>query len=556
MPRRLLSAATALVAALALAACAGLPTTGPVTPGLAAGEDLGEPDFAFRPALPQPGATPEQIVDGFIRAGTGATANWARAQEYLAPSFRGTWNPSAQVTIDSGDRTYVATGEGTVVATLQTEAIVDAQGTYAPSDGAASDLTFSLALQDDGEWRITAAPDGIVLAEDVFPSVFHAYAVQYFDPTWTYLVPDLRWFPTNTARVRIVDALADGAPSPWLAESVVNAFPDAVTLDPASVPLSAGVADVSLSAEALTLDQETLDRMQTQLVTSLATAGVSDVEMSVSDTALSASTVATRSTRVAGPPLVLTEAGFGFLVGDDLTPVDGLSPAIADLSPAAVQVAPDRDVAAVRTGDGLVVRVRDDGQVATVDERAGLVDPSVDGTGTVWSVPTGLPSALWAVTPDDTVIDLAGDLPGATGISAIAVSRDGTRLAAAVTVGGRAEVWIAGIVRADGVPERLGEPAVLGELPSAARGLTWIDDATVAVLVAGEAEPTVLEQPVGGPGETSAAPTGSLTLAGGATASNLRVHLDDGALLVQRGVNWTQTATGVLVLATQQGTPQ
>ena len=69
------------VAALALSACAGLPTSGPVTPGLPAGTDAGNPDFSFRPDSPQPGATPEQIVTGFIRAGSGPADNRAIARE-------------------------------------------------------------------------------------------------------------------------------------------------------------------------------------------------------------------------------------------------------------------------------------------------------------------------------------------------------------------------------------------------------------------------------------------------------------------------------------------
>ena len=63
--RRVILAALLAAAALALSACAGLPTSGPVAPGLPAGADAGSPDFSFRPDSPQPGATPEQIVTGF-----------------------------------------------------------------------------------------------------------------------------------------------------------------------------------------------------------------------------------------------------------------------------------------------------------------------------------------------------------------------------------------------------------------------------------------------------------------------------------------------------------
>ena len=85
--RRGILSAIVAVAALVLSACAGLPVSGPVNPGLSAGTDAGSPEFLFRPDEPQPGATPEQIVEGFIRAGSGPgpAANWEVARMFLAP---------------------------------------------------------------------------------------------------------------------------------------------------------------------------------------------------------------------------------------------------------------------------------------------------------------------------------------------------------------------------------------------------------------------------------------------------------------------------------------
>ena len=59
----------------------------------------------------------------------------------------------------------------------------------------------------------------------------------------------------------------------------------------------------------------------------------------------------------------------------------------------------------------------------------------------------------------------------------MAVSRDGTRMAALVNAGGRSEVWIAGIVRGDdSQPLRLGDPFPLGAQAGTASGLAWLDD--------------------------------------------------------------------------------
>ncbi len=458
--RRGILAAIVAVAALVLSACAGLPVSGPVNPGLSAGTDAGSPEFLFRPDEPQPGATPEQIVEGFIRAGSGPgpAANWEVARMFLAPSIRETWKPEASVTIDlPDDRQPVSPTEGAVELSLVTVATVDSTGAYQP-DAGVTQLSFRLAQQDDGEWRITEAPDGVVIDRDVFANVFHRYSLMYFDPTWQFLVPDVRWFPTTNAATRIAGALVNGSPSGWLAASVVNSFPESVTLARPSVPLESGIAQVTLSAEALLVESTTLDRMQTQLAASLATAGASGAQMSVASTPLTAEPVSTRSTRVTGPPLVQTDDGFGFLAGDELTPIPGLSETMELVAPAAIEVSPDRDFAAVRLVDGGIARVPADGPVAVIDTRGGLIDPSADPFGFIWSVPRGQPSSIIAFSVAGQQFPVADAWPGASEIVAMAVSRDGTRVAAILVNGGRSEVWIAGIVRGtEAVPVRLGE---------------------------------------------------------------------------------------------------
>jgi hypothetical protein len=552
-------AAFVVIAALVLSACAGLPVSGPVNPGLAAGEDAGSPEFLFRPDEPQPGATPEQIVEGFIRAGSGPgpAANWEVARMFLAPSIRETWKPEASVTIDvPDDREPVSPSEGAVELSLVTVATVDSTGAYLP-DAGVTQLSFRLAQQDDGEWRITEAPDGVVIDREVFSSVFHRYSLMYFDPTWQFLVPDVRWFPTTNAATRVADALVNGSPSGWLADSVVNAFPESVSLARPSVPLESGVAQVTLSREALLVESTTLDRMQTQLAASLATANVSGAQMLVASTPLTAEAVSTRSTRVTGPPLVQTEDGFGFLAGDELTPIAGLSDAMELVAPAAIQVSPDRDFAAVRLVDGGVARVPADGPIAVIDTRPALVDPSADPFGYIWSVPRDQPSAITAFSVVGQQFPVADAWPGASEIVAMALSRDGTRIAALLVTGGRSEVWIAGIVRGtEAVPVRLGEAVPLGPLAGPGSGLAWLDDTTVGVLSTDAAGALFTEQLVGGPSTATDAPQGAASVAGATSISTVRLRTDDGSLFVKRGANWQRTTSGILILATQQGSPQ
>jgi hypothetical protein len=499
-----------------------------------------------------------QIVEGFVRAGSGPGlgARWDRAREFLTEEFASVWNPEAAVTVDVlEDRVPTETPQGDVELAITALATVDDLGTYERAAVGERVLPFEL-VQEDGEWRISLAPDGVVLDENVFPRVFHRYGVMYFDPSWQYLVPDARWFPTTNSAGRVARALVNGPPSDWLAESVESAFPESVEVV-AAVPVTGNVAQVDLNEAALSADPQTLDRMYTQLLESLRTANITDVELTVESVPIDAEAVRVRSTRVPGAPLVLTADGFGFITGGDtLDPVPGISPLVEQYTPVALQLAPDREVAAARLETGEVMRFREDETFEVVDSRPGLVDPSIDPFGMVWSVPREEPAAVRVILPDLSAVDVADAWPGTTSITAMAVSRDGSRVAAIVSAGGRSGLWVAGIVRGtDRVPVRLGAPVQLAEVANGI-GLAWLDDGSVGVL-SGDAEGSaILEQVVGGAGTRSSAAAGMVTIAGGTSLSSARLRADDGTLYVKRGTGWQPTASDVLLLATQQGAPE
>lgn len=558
--RRVVCAVLALLALTGLAACTGLPVTGPVTAGRPVDEAETSPEVRFFPDGPQPGASPEEIVDGFLRAGSGSSGDWATARQFLAPSIRETWNPSAGVTVvPTAEASVLETVDDTVNVALAPTAIVDASGRYEPAPGALASLSFDL-VEIDGQWRISRAPDGIVLDESVFATVFHRYSVMYFDTTWSYLVPDERWFPTSNAAVRIAGALIDEQPSDWLEGAVRTAFPDDVTFAWPSVPVTAGTAQVELSPEVLALEQLTVDRMAAQLNASLATAGITDVLLAVDGTPLDATPVETRSTMVTSTPLVLTEQGFGFLSGPELTPIPVLSDVIAASDPVVVQMGADRDLAVVRSADGVVSRAGIDGDLVTLDTRAGLRDPAIDPVGFAWSIPEDAPADLTAFGLEDEspLLSLSPSwvAAGATSVQQLALSRDGTRMAAVVRVGNRTEIWLSGVVRTDdSTPVRLGEPIVAGTVTGTAVSMTWADDTSLAIVVRGASETSIVEQVVGGESSTVPGPAG-VTISTVATAtSSIRLRSDAGGLYVRRGANWLQTAEGIDLLAGQQGSP-
>ena len=553
-PARIVAVVMATASALVLSACAGLPTTGPVNPGMALDDDARPPDISFVADPPQPGATPREIVEGFIRAGSGTRGEWATAREYLTTDAREVWNPFAGVTVDDfADREYIESAEDAITLNVTADAVVDEAGAYNDVNGAELGLPFRLA-QEDGQWRISEAPDGIVLDDSWFEVVFRSYALAYFDPTWNYLVPDVRWFTTTNPATSVASALLEGAPSPWLAGAVASAVPGDVTLAARTVPVQDdGTARVELTAGALDLDRTTLDRLQTQLVESLAGAGVTTVQLTVDGQPLAASVIPTISTRVPPQALVLNDEGFGYLTGDGLEPL-ALSEAIVDAGAVAVQVAADQDAAAVLRGTGAVARVDTANGWGDVDARGDLVAPSIDTGGWVWSVPAATPTAVRAFGPQGEAVDVAGAWPEATRITAMTVSRDGTRVAAAVVDGGQPAIWVAGIIRDGGVPVELGVPHVLATLPGVGADVGWLDATHLGIVVDVAGDARIVEQTVGGAGAVISAPAGTTAIAPTNQVSDVRLLDDQGTLYVRRGTNWGTSATGIRVLGTVQGT--
>lgn len=558
-PRLLSALGIAAVLTLSLTACAGLPTSGPVNAGDAVLDEETTGAFVFIPNGPAIDATPQQIVEGFIAAGSGPQNNWATAQEFLAPEFKGVWKPEAGVTVYSpGLRSLEEVTEDEFVLTLSPVATVDATGELSAAVEIGDiPLSFKVAEQPDGQWRITQAPDGIVLDQNRFSAVFGVYSLMYFDPTWTYLVPDERWFPKSYATTSIASALVDGAPSPWLAGSVATAFTDDARLAQPSVPQSARVAEVTLQEGARALDQETLDRMQTQLKASLAGAGIVDVDMLLpDDQVLQAEPVPIRPTRVDSRPLVRTAEAFGFASGGTIEEIEGLSSAVAELSAVDIEVNADRDVAVVRDDQGVVWAALSSGSAVRVDTRAALVTPSIDVFGYIWTVPATSPAAVLASPVEGTPVSVADAWPGAMEVLAQQVSRDGTRVVAVVRDGDRYMLWAAGIIRnRDGAPTALGERKTLATLPGPASAVTWLDAATVGVLTSDD-DAYLYTHEIGAFGSMLRTPEGVTSLAGGLQSGGVRLRDGEGELYTQRGANWQHLASDILVLAVQQGSPR
>ena len=555
--RRLLVVAAAM--SLLLAGCASIPQSGAVhVSDVKPADDSPELDFLAR--SPEKGATQEQILRGFIDAAASPANLYQTARKYLTSGFSDEWNPDAGAVIDRDvDRDYTSTGELSMSVDVTPVAGLTAHGQYAETASTPVSLPYEF-VRVKGEWRISRAPQGILIDAPTFALVFGAYSLYFFDPSFSALVPDLRYFPRRlTTPTQIVRELIAG-PSPWLKGAVVSAFPDGSASE--TVQVVARDAQVPLNSEALKADQTTLARMKQQLTSSFSgVTTIGDVTLYGNQVAQDVPTLETPSVQqpVDSRALVMRGGAFGFLSagGDSLEPVRGLSDTIAALSPKAVTLGPGQNTAAVLTPTG-VVSVRSGAQPVALDPRPDLIAPTVDAYGVVMSVPSNSPSALTAFASDGTPTPVTTSWPEASSITSLRMSRDGTRVIALLQTQGGPRFFAAAVIRGQGdkrqIPVQLGEPLALATADGTPKDVAWVDELSVASLTTRDDGSSVLvSQQIGGPSVLLDASNGAEQVTGGNTDRDVRLLGSDGILEQRQGNFWQPRIDGVAFLGTQQG---
>jgi len=548
------SIALAVVVSILLAACGGVPTSGRVTAGEVVRDDV-ELDIGFAPQGPRANATQEEMMQDFILAATDPQNDFQVAREFLAESFAGVWNPDAITTIRTGVGTQRRISETELSYSLTTSASVSSDGHYEEADPESVSLPFTFVKEGD-QWRISSAPEGIVLSEDSFGVVFGEYSLYYFDPTYQYLVPDVRWFPNRSGTaVRVIGALLAGQ-SAWLSNGVlVSAFPGGTQLGDGFVDITSGVATVDLSDEAGGATSLERERMRQQISASLT--NVTSVIMTVGGIPLTTEETgavpAVVNPTVEPAPLILRDNQFGFASNDDVTTIGQISSKVVDLGASAATLARSKSEAAVRNASGVYVVRNGASDPLLVDSRPGLAAPSIDNAGFVWSVPVDNASAIRAYEFDGTEHIVASSVPGDARVVSMAVSRDGARVLLYLETAIGPRLYVAGIVRQDGVPTQLGELFALPTTTEAPIAAAWVDNRTVATLSAGDDDTAIRSFEIGGPSALLGRIEGATAIVGGNGGTDgLRVLTTDGDIFRPRGTSWQRTGISATMLGTQQ----
>lgn len=547
-------AAVAGMLVLALAGCVGIPTSGGVNDGPVI-DDQDQPVFVPLPNDPIPGSSQQQILTDFMSAVTAPQGGYSVAKKFLTAGLAATWNPDASAIIRTGGFEVDQLDETTMTYTFSSRASVDELGQYR-QDRAASEqpLTFVFA-QENGEWRISQAADGIVLTESAFTVAFRKQPLYFFDPSYTYLVPDLRWFPVRqTTSNRVVQALLAG-PAAWLQQAVTTAFPPATTLGELATSSSGTIVD--LSTEALAANDEARDRMRQQLVASLDTPNVS---MTVRGLAL-ATPVASGNRAILTPlvdPSVLVGVGgteFGFDGGNGITPIGSLTAQVIAGGAVAADLAADKQTVAFLGNAGNVyVALAGDNNPTLIDARGGLVAPAIDPFRYVWSVRTDNAATLTAFEVDGVPHEIQSGLPSDASVVSLDISRDGARVLVLLSTSVGPRLIVAGIIRQDNVPIALGPLIELPVGTATPFDAAWVDGSTVATVSPAENGSLVTSYEIGGPSTSLGLVVGGVTITGGnGGADGLRVLTTQGEIWRPRGSEgWVSTGISADFLGTRQ----
>jgi len=211
----------ALVAALVvLPACSTVPSSSPTVQITQVPTRPAE-EVGIEPLSPEPGATPEEIVRGFIDAAASTRPGHPVAREHLAPEPAGSWSDEAGITVISPDYATVTTPSGAVAVTANLIGTVDERGVFAVGGAGIFTREFTVE-QVDGQWRISDPPDGLIILEPDFARLYDERVAYFLDPTGQRVVPDPRLLITGAAQpTALVQRVLDG-PSGALSAGVRN----------------------------------------------------------------------------------------------------------------------------------------------------------------------------------------------------------------------------------------------------------------------------------------------------------------------------------------------
>lgn len=568
--RRGAAAALALAVTATLGACAQIPMSGPVRVGNA---DVDPPaDIAMLPQGPAVGATPRQIVSGFLGAAVAATTSpeeFETAREFLTEEVESTWDPASAVRVvretpvaepvGQDDEANLDEAEAVeMVVRATTIATLDTSGAYSEV-GNPRELGYRFTLvRVGGEWRISVLDDGVLVPANLFANQYRATRLYFPSATDTkHLVPDLRWFPRRSWRSAAVQQVLAGPPE-WLQGATQSLVPEGTQLSSAAVRESDGEEAVAVR---LSEQFGTVAGPQRAVIAAQLSATFSEgagrsvpVELYSGTNRLSSAAASVTLPATTGQAIVVQDDDFYLVRDSTLETYETTSDLSAVADPTAFAVSPAGGPIAVRDGDDQIVSLTPEGPVELF-EGPDLAAPSVDRYGATWT--SGGAGELRVLGSGEEVTLDPEWLAGRKVIS-VAVSPEGARVVIVSEAPSGTHVHVAGVVRdEDKQPVDLSTGAVSVAAPvTGVEAARWSGLTTLALLTrGGDGGSGVWTAGVGGLAGTGGA-TKQLTgltdvehLAAGVTEQGILVVTADGNLEHEEAGVWQPLAEDIDLVA-------
>jgi hypothetical protein len=295
-----------------------MPNGGPVLPYAtsSSGNGPAQPNLQFVPQSPPPGASPEDIVRGFLTASASFVGQQRVARQYLTPDASRRWRPGWSATVFRGGPRVMhptpgpggtASGAGESLsgpaslsptasaspaaskpgragshATVIVGGTVQAKlnsGAYAVASGTprAQTYRYDLVRQQDNQWRISNARDNpLLLTQTEFEVDYQLRNLYFFDPSGQYLVPDPVYVPLQATPEDLINNLIEDLitqPDDWLANGATKtAFPKG-TIQIGQATVDGGAASVNLGGAIAGAPVPVMQQVSAQLLSTLRTAG-------------------------------------------------------------------------------------------------------------------------------------------------------------------------------------------------------------------------------------------------------------------------------------------
>lgn len=549
--RSLVVVLTLVMALVATAAggCSRLPTSGDIHE-FPIEAPLRDPIRQFG-AAPQAGSNPQRIVEDFLRASAaGIYDDFATARMYLQPEASVTWRPYEQVVIFPTDAAPNSTladegeEEAQVSLALTTLGTIDKEGILQTAATQGSTLTsFTLTKNTEGEWRISALDDGLILSQSAFLDGYQSSNLYFPSSDLSALIPDPRWYPRARMASYLMQGLIAG-PSEELAPTVAGDLAADLSLPTGGIEVHDRVATVNLEGPLLFSEQDRIGLSWSITETLRQVPTVQSVDIRLNG-------VAQHSDPLPSGPAYRLDRVTGIRAGEVLV---GSTPTLTTVQSAgeAGENASDPSIGPVESSS-VAWRVSAENalfltQVGADTPRefslAKPGEPSVDRYGNVWATQGGLAGAVVMFPANEESEPVKIPVGhGGTPIK-VALSPDGARIIFLVrgNGGSTAEVLMGTVVR-DPRTHAYSVTAVhqLDQFSSGTVDIAWMGETTVvglAVQDSGEASVQVL--PLRGWIQTYSAPPDVVRVTASTSIGSILVQRNDNTLFQRAGAAWIE----------------